>query len=38
MNFEELHDTVLGLLGNSVEVEPGAVHKPFWYSTVKPAA
>ena len=35
MDFEELRDTVLGLLGRSVEVEPSAVHRPFWYSTVR---
>ena len=29
MDFEELRDTVLGLLGTSVEVEPSAVHRPF---------
>ena len=38
MDFEELRDGVLGLLGKSVEVEPSAIHRPFWYSTMRPAA
>ena len=38
MDFEELRDNVLGLLGSSVEVEPSAVHRPFSYSTVRLAA